>query len=255
MLTRPSKPPVSKPTTKSNGLAGISIGAVNAAVIAGPMGGDAVKELEQLWDEILSPPFPPFDYNGLWQSLPPFLRSGWLASLIPKYADWTWAAFNPFGQPNFFGSRVLNPLQNPWFQEWTGPLPARELAFYDTELLRKTLDKHVNWESINEDGATRLSLGAARVRDGEVVFFNSFVSKNPDWPRGPIRADHVLASGALPPGFPGIWIDRELYYDGGVSSNTPIEALAEDLKADDKRHYRVPDRSLGSQGRNPAVAR
>ena len=216
-------------------VADISIGAVNAAVIAGPMGGDAAKELEQLWDEILSPSFPPSDYNGLWQSLPPFLRSGWLASLIPKYSDWTWTAFNPFGQRNFFGSRVLNPLQNPWFQEWTGPLAARELAFYDTELLRKTLDKHVKWESINEDGATRLSLGAARVRDGEVVFFNSFVSKNRDWPCGPIRADHVLASGALPPAFPGIRIGPELYYDGGVSSNTPIEALAGDLKPDHGR--------------------
>jgi NTE family protein len=215
---------------------GISIGAVNAAVIAGPMGGDAAKELEQLWDEILSPSFPPSDYNGLWQSLPPFLRAGWLASLIPKYSDWTWTAFNPFGQPNFFGSRVLNPLQNPWFQEWTGPLAARELAFYDTELLRKTLDKHVNWESINQAGATRLSLGAARVRDGEVVFFNSFTSKkHQDWPRGPITADHVLASGALPPAFPGICIGPELYYDGGVSSNTPIEALAQELKPDHGR--------------------
>jgi len=212
-------------------VAGISIGAVNAAVIAGPMGGDPAKELEQLWDEILSPSFPPFDYNGLWQNLPPFLRFGWLESLVPKYADWTWTAFNPFGQRNFFGSHVLNPLQNPWFLEWTRPLAARELAFYDTELLRRTLDKHVNWEAINRAGATRLSLGAARVRDGEVVFFDSFGSNNRDWPHGPIRVDHVLASGALPPGFPGIWIGPELYYDGGVSSNTPIEALAEDLTA------------------------
>src|ERR1700719_1619317 len=57
---------------------GISIGAVNAAVIPGPMGGDPATELKQLWDEILSPSFPPFDYNSLWQSLPPFLPSGWL---------------------------------------------------------------------------------------------------------------------------------------------------------------------------------
>ena len=211
---------------------GISMGAVNAAVIAGPMGGDPATELKQLWDEILSPPFPPFDYSSLWQSLPPFLRSGWLESLVPKYADWTWMAFNPFGQPNFFGSRVLNPLENPWVLEWARPLAASELAFYDTEWLRRTLDKHVKWGSINQDGATRLSLGAARVRDGEVVFFNSFASQNPDWGPKAIRADHVLASGALPPGFPGIWIDGELYWDGGVSSNTPITELEEDLTAD-----------------------
>ena len=211
---------------------GISIGAVNAAVIAAPMGGDAATELRQLWDEILSPPFPPFDYNSLWQSLPPFFRSGWLAPLMPKYADFMWTAFNPFGQPNFFSSRVLNPLQNPWVLGWTRPLAASELAFYDTEWLRRTLDKHVRWGSINQDGGTWLSLGATRVRDGEVVFFNSFASQNPDWGPKAIKADHVLASGALPPGFPGIWVDGELYWDGGVSSNTPIEGLEEDLTAD-----------------------
>jgi NTE family protein len=214
---------------------GISIGAVNAAVIAGPMGRDPGTELKQLWDDILSPPFPPYDYGSLWQSLPPFLRFGWLASLVPKYAGWTWMAFNPFGQPNFFGSRVLNPLENPWVQEWARPLAASELAFYDTEWLRRTLDKHVKWESISQVGATRLSLGAARVRDGEVVFFNSFASQNPDWGPKAIRADHVLASGALPPAFPGISIDGELYWDGGVSSDTPIQELAEDLTADGTR--------------------
>jgi Patatin-like phospholipase len=119
---------------------GISIGAVNAAVIAGPMGGEPAAELKRLWDEILSPPFPPYDYSSLWQSLPLFLRSGWLASLVPKYAGWTWMTLNPLGQPNFFGSRVLNPLENPWVQEWARPLAASELAFYDTECLRRTTE-------------------------------------------------------------------------------------------------------------------
>jgi len=211
---------------------GISIGAVNAAVIAGPMGGNPVTELKQLWDEILSPPFPPYDYSSLWQSLPPFLRSGWMAPLIPKYWDLAWMALNPIGQPNFFGSRVLNPLQNPLVLGWAGPLAPSELAFYDTGWLRRTLDKHVKWGSINHDGATWLSLGATRVRDGETVFFNSFASQNPAWGPKAITADHVLASGALPPGFPGISIDGELYWDGGVSSDTPIQELAEDLKED-----------------------
>jgi predicted acylesterase/phospholipase RssA len=218
---------------KVDWVGGISIGAINAALIAAPMSGDAAAELKQLWDEILSPSFPPFDYNSLWRSVPPFLRPGWLESLIPKYADWTWMAFNPFGQQNFFGSRVLNPLQNPWFLQWARPLEASELAFYDTELLRRTLDKHVKWESINQDGATWLSLGAVRVRDGELVFFNCFASDyHPDWGPKAIRADHVLASGALPPGFPGISIDGELYWDGGLCSNTPIEELADELEAD-----------------------
>ena len=211
---------------------GISIGAVNAAVIAGPMGGDATTELKRLWDEILAPPFPPYDYTNVWESLPPFLRPGWLAPLVPKYADWMWEALNPFGQRNFFGSRVLNPLQNPFILQWARPLAPHELAFYDTEPLRKTLDKHVKWDSINQAAGIRLSLGAARVRDGEVVFFNSFASRNPAWGPKEMSADHVLASSALPPGFPGIQVDGELYWDGGVSNDTPIEELAEDLTAD-----------------------
>ncbi len=214
---------------------GISIGAVNAAVIAGPASGDAGAELRKLWDEILAPPYPPYDFTRLWQSLPAPLRSGRLAPLAPKYADWAWAAFNPLGQRHFFGSRVSDPLQNPWLQQWLRPLDAGELAFYDTGPLRVTLDAHVDWNVVNAPGGTQLSLGATRVRDGETVFFNSFASVNPDYPQRVIRADDVLASGALPPGFPAIDVGGESYWDGGLSTNTPIEALAEDLTADATR--------------------
>jgi predicted acylesterase/phospholipase RssA len=210
---------------------GISIGALNAAVIAGPQGRDAAAELEHLWSEILSPPFPPFDWTAAWANIPERLRAGWLAPLAPKYTDWTWTAFNPAGQQNFFGSRVLDPLHNPWFLQWGGPLEADQLAFYDTAPLRKTLDVHVDWASINRGGGMRLSLGATRVRDGEVVFFNTFESQNPLWYRRDASVEQVLASSALPPAFPPIWVDGELYCDGGVSTNTPIEALAEELTA------------------------
>ncbi len=218
---------------------GISIGAINAAVIAGPKGGDADAELAALWDDILSPAHPPFDWTGVWRSIPPALRPGPLAGLVPAYADWNWTAFNPAGQANFFGSRVLNPLQNPWFLQWTRALEPSETAFYDTEPLRKTLDRHIDWAAINRPAGTRpgtrLSLGASRVRDGEVVFFNSFPSQNPAWGPKVISADHVLASGALPPAFPSILIDGDRYWDGGVSADTPIAELAEDLTADDTR--------------------
>ena len=179
---------------------GISIGAVNAAVIAGPAGGDPSAELRRLWDNILAPEYPPYDFTRLWQSLPAPLRSGRLAALVPKYADWAWAAFNPFGQPHFFSSRVTDPSQNPWLAQWLRPLDTRELAFYDTGPLRATLDAHVDWNAINQAQVTRLSLGATRVRDGETVFFNSFVSVNPAYPHARIDAGAVLASGALPPG-------------------------------------------------------
>jgi NTE family protein len=216
---------------------GISIGAINAAVIAGPRCGDAVEELDKLWNDILSPDYPPYDYTGLWQFDSSFFPKVWLERLEPKYLDWMCAAYNPFGQRNFFTSRVMNPLLNPWYLQWSRPLAPNELAFYSTEPLRDTLDRHVDWEKIDRWDSTtpkgmRLSLGATRVIDGEVVFFNSFDSVKPRevWPgRQKIVSNHVMASGALPPAFPPVQVGEDWYWDGGVSSNTPIEELREDL--------------------------
>jgi NTE family protein len=151
----------------------------------------------------------------------PWLPHTWLQQLEPKYADWSWTAFNPRGQPNFFLSRVLNPFQNPWFLQRVRPLHRDELSFYDTDPLRRTLDKHVNWEMLKPGGAMRLSVGAASLSEGEVVFFDSY--------EGPIEAKHVMASGALPPAFPPVQVGEDWYVDGVVSSNTPIEALEDKL--------------------------
>jgi NTE family protein len=219
---------------------GISIGAINAAVIAGPRKANALLALQDLWNDILTPEFLPFDYTSVWQNLPALLQSGRLAPLEPKYGDWMWMAYNFFGQENFFTSRVLNPFLNPWFLQWLRPLAHNELSFYGTEPLRATLDRHVDWSSINQPEGIRLSLGATGVADGEVVFFNNFNSEKSQTGEGPgklmIQADHVMASGALPPAFPPISIDDgkevKLYWDGGLSTNTPIEALEEDLTAD-----------------------
>jgi len=223
---------------KLDWVAGISIGAINASVIAGHKDPDAVRELENLWREFVSPEFFPYDYNWITRLVPSFLR-GRLASLEPKYGAWMWTAFNPWGQGQFFSSRVLNPFQNPWYAQWQRRLRPNELAFYDTGRLHDTLDRHVNWDSINQPDAIRLSLGVTRVSDGEVAYFSNFDSVEQHWPRKVnIAAEHVMASGALPPAFPPIEIDGQLYWDGGVSSNTPIEALKHDLAADcdeDKR--------------------
>ena len=69
-------------------------------------------------------------------------------------------------------------------------------------------------------GQTRLTVGAVAVRSGELKYFDSR--------DGPLRLDHVMASGALPPAFPAVRIDGEAYWDGGVYSNTPIEAVFDD---------------------------
>jgi NTE family protein len=203
---------------------GISIGAINAAVIAGPRSGDAGEELERLWEEILSPAFPPFDFNGFWQLLPLPFRCSRLAPLEPKYWNWIWESCGPVGQGNFFASRLFFP----WTLQWLRPLVPDELANYDTSPLRSTLNGHIDWDAINRAECTWLSLGATRVTDGEVEFFNSFDS--PRWgEKRVIGVEHVLASAALPPAFPPIRIDGELYWDGGVSSNTPIEAFSGEL--------------------------
>jgi NTE family protein len=215
-----------KVESKIEWVAGISIGAINSAVIAAPKSGDSVRELELLWDDILSPEYPPFDNTDLTQMWLSWAWRPWLAALEPKYLNWTWMSFNPFGHAGFFSSRVLDPLRNPWMQQWFRKLDRKELAFYGTDRLAETLDKHVNWAALKNPRNTHLSLGATHVCDGEVEFFNS-------WEKH-LNADHVRASGALPPAFPPIQIENEWYFDGGVSNNTPIEVLANKLFASNK---------------------
>ena len=192
-------------------VAGISIGAINSAVIAAPKNVGAVEELESLWDEILSP----FDSTDLMPAWPQKSLHSWFSVIEPKYLDWAWMTFIN-GQPNFFSPRVLNPFRNPWVQQWFHKLDRNELAFYGTHRLAETLDRHVNWLAL-KDGKIRLSLGATHMCDGEVEFFDSSETD--------LEAKHVQASGALPPAFPPIQIGDEWYMDGGVSNNTPIEIL------------------------------
>jgi NTE family protein len=234
---------------------GISIGAVNAAVIAGPKAIPgvaaspatlAVRRLDALWDDILSRRlFPWQDCTPEWRlvlrALSPVSR--WLpafplAPLAAKWWNWAWMAAR--GQRHFFDSRALNPSKNPWIQQWLRPLRREELAFYGTEKLAETLKRHVDFEAINapwtlEKPRPRLSLGAARVTTGDVVFFESDGKH-----RRRLSAAHVLASGALPPAFPPIRIkdpvvddlvaeQDAVYWDGGVSTNTPIEWLVGDV--------------------------
>jgi NTE family protein len=215
-----------KTESKIEWVAGISIGAINSAVIAAPKSGDPVRELELLWDEILSPELPYTKLNGLMGTRSPMPWESWLSSLGPRYMDWAWMAFNPRGQANFFSSRVLNPFSNPWVLQWFRKLERNELGFYDTRQLAETLDRHVNWKALDQADNTRLSVGATHLHDGEVKFFNSWET--------PLSADHVRASGALPPAFPPIQIGNDWYFDGGISNNTPIEVLAENLFCADK---------------------
>jgi NTE family protein len=116
------------------------------------------------------------------------------------------------GVSGFYGARIPNV----WFQP-AGTIEAT--SCYDTMALKKTLERVVDFDLINsKKHDVRLSLGSVNVRSGKLVYFDSTTDI--------IRAEHVMASGALPPGFPAVEINGEHYWDGGVVSNTPLSWLA-----------------------------
>lgn len=172
-------------------VAGISIGAINAAIIAGNAPENRVARLRAFWEEITSP-------TALWPS-------GLVGPLaVAQQKASAFAAFI-FGQPGFFTPR--SPLDW-WF---AGP----PTGYYDTSALKRTLQRLVDFDHINGDKSTRLSVGAVNVRTGRLVYFDSAEMT--------IRPEHVMASAALPPGFPSVEIDGERYWDGGLVSNTPLQ--------------------------------
>jgi len=157
-------------------VAGISIGAINAAIIAGNAPEDRVARLREFWAEITAP-------TRLWPAFPESLAT-WQQSASALSSVL-------FGQPGFFAPR--GP------QEFFAP--GKILSYYDTAALRGTLERLVDFDRINHkggkhDGGIRLSVGAVNVRTGYFAYFDSEKIK--------IRPEHVMASGALPPGFPPV---------------------------------------------------
>ncbi|MGZ5228309.1 MAG: DUF3734 domain-containing protein, partial [Burkholderiales bacterium] len=116
-----------------------------------------------------------------------------------------------FGAAGFFSARAFMP----WLQPG-GTLEAT--SFYETKSLRGTLERLVDFDRLNA-GMTRFSAGAVNVRTGNFVYFDSTTHT--------IRPEHVMASGALPPGFPAVEIEGEQYWDGGLVSNTPLQWVIE----------------------------
>jgi NTE family protein len=175
---------------------GTSIGAINAALIAGNAPADRVARLEEFWRCVRQD-----SGRGL-----PWIWSG-LAD-----AQSYWATLLG-GIPAFF-------RPNPWaFLGPHIPLGGDRAAFYSTQALRATLGELVDFSLLNKC-TPRLTVGAARVRTSEMRYFDSRDVA--------ITVEHVMASGALPPAFPAVRIDGELYWDGGILSNTPTEAIFDD---------------------------
>ncbi len=173
---------------------GTSIGAINAALIAGNRPENRMEALTAFWARVGQG-----DMFGLPQSwFSPALRNMMTVNM---------------GLPGFFRPN-LQALMNPQAQ-----LGADHASFYTVDPLRETLSDLIDFDALAA-GKTRLTVGASHVRSSEMRYFDSRDMA--------LKLDHVIASGALPPAFPAVRIDGELYWDGGILSNTPIEVVFDD---------------------------
>jgi NTE family protein len=179
-------------------IAGISIGAVNAAIIAGNEQEQRVDRLKEFW-EMVSKPVP-------WN---PILKGDRSRTVFNETSA---ALIATFGVPGFFTPRI------PPAPLWPQGSPQAQ-SYYDTAPLKKTLERLVDFDRIN-DLKCRLSVGAVGVTTGNFKYFDNLEFKKLGKKIGP---EHIMASGALPPGFPSIVIDGEHYWDGGIASNTPLD--------------------------------
>jgi NTE family protein len=193
-------------------VAGISIGAINSALIAGNAPKARLDKLRGFWDAITAEPL--FSW-GLFQP------TGDLARGLANQFSAGLAA--GVGAPDFFSPRVVSP----WLQPAGTP---EATSYYDTYPLRSTLERFIDFDRINA-GETRLSVGAVNVATGNFIYFDSTTHV--------IGPEHVMASGALPPGFPAIEIEGEFYWDGGVVSNTPLQWVLESEPRQDTLAFQV----------------
>jgi NTE family protein len=185
-------------------VAGISIGGINSAIIAGNAREKRVAKLREFWELVSQPPF------GLDGKLSSLLPKGDAARALAQHMSASTASM--LGVPGFYTLRFPSPLFQP-------PGTIEATSFCDTTPLKATLERLVDFDLINsENYNTRLSLGSVNARSGQLVYFDTTTDV--------IRPEHVMASGALPPGFPAVEIDGEYYWDGGVVSNTPLEWIA-----------------------------
>jgi NTE family protein len=193
-------------------VAGISIGAVNAAIIAGNPPHKRISRLRKFWATV----------------------SGGMPNMILPEIDhireaahlMAAGAVAAFGVPGMFRPRL-----------WPAPLMPEgttgAISFYDSAPLEETLNACVDWDLLN-DGPVRLSVGAVDVESGNFAYWDT---------RGPggntrIDARHIMASGALPPGLPPIEIDGRWYWDGGIVSNTPLAHVL-DRQSEDMLVFQV----------------
>ena len=187
---------------------GTSIGAINGALIAGNRPENRMQRLLSFWEQVEQKPFAAgaFDSLGMGNA---FNNMTTVLQGIPSF-------FSP-NPTALYGTSATVGIEN--------------AAYYCTAPLRRTLGELVDFDYLNDKRSTRLTVGAVNVNSGVMTYFDSAKTR--------LEADHVMASGALPPAFGAIRIDGEPYWDGGIYSNTPIEAVLDDNPRKDSLIFAV----------------
>jgi NTE family protein len=195
-------------------VAGISIGAINSALIAGNPPEKRVERLRDFWETVSTSPvgIPYF----------PWLKfdDEFAHSILNQLRSFSILLF---GAPGFFKARQPPPFH------YLSMSPAA-MSYYDIAPLKGTLKRLVNFDLINT-GATRFSVGAVNIRSGNFVYFDNTTHQ--------IGPEHVMASGSLPSGFPATEIDGEFYWDGGLVSNTPLQWVLDSSPRQDTLAFQV----------------
>ncbi|PLZ03018.1 hypothetical protein CY652_06780 [Burkholderia sp. WAC0059] len=220
-----------------NWIAGISIGALNTALIAGNAPEHRVARLREFWETICHPAYsvalPAFVEQALFNSGDVLRKTFTAMQAVGALVE---------GQKGFFVPRFPPPLPQ------ASGHPERA-SYYDTKPLKGTLERLCDFDRINS-GETRVSVGAVNVGTGNFVYFDNTSTR--------LRPEHFIASGALPPGFAAVEIDGEYYWDGGLMSNTPLNQVIQTTPRHDTLAFQVdlwsargpvPDNLTDVQGR------
>jgi NTE family protein len=190
-------------------ITGVSIGGINAALIAGNAPEDRLAALQDFWRTVTQ--------RTVWGFLPD--------GDTGRKAHNLWSSMMTIlqGQPGFFTPH--------WPSPWLRPRGATgATSFYDSTALRETLLRLVDFDRINA-GATRFAVGATNVATGNFAYFDNAHTR--------IGPEHIMASGSLPPALPMVQIGNEFYWDGGLVSNTPLQHLLDHINGENALVFQV----------------
>ena len=192
---------------------GTSIGAINGAIIAGNPPERRLERLHEFWQLVgRDDPLAPWQSNPFTAWLAPWLSAGELWQTVSQ------------GIPGFFEPRRSGSF------DLGRTVQTQDASFYDTRQLRATLERLVDFDYLNA-GHVRCSVCAVAVGSGEPVTFDNHKRR--------LTPEHIMASGALPPGFPPMMVDGKAYWDGGIYSNSPIDVVLDDLERSDTLCFMV----------------